>query len=34
MLRVLDEKDECKELNPVHGKRKSYKDEIKVVDLK
>ena len=30
MLRVLDEKEECKDLNPVHGKRKSYKDELKV----
>ena len=30
MLRVLDENEESKELKPVHGKRKSYKDEIKV----
>ena len=30
MIRVMDEKEDCKDLNPVHGKRRSYKDEIKV----
>ena len=29
MLRALEKDDDCTELNPLHGKRKTYQDEIK-----